>query len=56
MKAAIVRYRPILVIDKLILANNGVSILNRFLISNWSKGLNIVWYINIYKYNVLLQV
>ena len=30
-----------LVIDRFIFPNKGVSILKRFLISNWSKGLNI---------------
>ena len=44
MKAAIVRYNPILVIDRFMFANNGVSILNKFLISNWSSGLSIVMY------------
>lgn len=38
-KAAIVIYNPILVIDKFILSKSGVSILNKFLISNWSRGL-----------------
>ena len=39
-----------LVIDRFILANKGVSILNKFLISNWSRGLIIVSYLNICKY------
>jgi hypothetical protein len=42
IKAAIVMYNPILVIDKFIFANKGVSMLNKFLISNWSRGLIIV--------------
>jgi len=40
-KAAIVIYKPIFVIDKFILSKSGVSILKRFLISNWSRGLII---------------
>jgi len=41
-KAAIIIYSPMLVIDKFILSKSGVSILNKFLISNWSRGLIIV--------------
>jgi len=44
-----------LVIDKLILANKGVSILNKFLISNWSSGLKIVIK-NMCKFTVLQRV
>ena len=36
---AIVRYSPIFVNDRDKLPNIGASILNRFLISNWSNGL-----------------
>lgn len=45
-RLAIVMYNPILVIDKFILPSNGVSILKRFLISNWSRGLIIVSLLN----------
>lgn len=41
-KAAIVIYNPILVIDKFMLSKSGVSMLNKFLISNWSRGLIII--------------
>lgn len=39
--AAIVRYKPILVIEKWILANIGASRLKRSLTSNWSRGLEM---------------
>jgi hypothetical protein len=35
----IVKYKPIFVSDKDKLPNIGASMLNRFLISNWSNGL-----------------
>lgn len=38
-KIPIVRYKPMLVKDICILAKIGASILSKFLISNWSKGL-----------------
>lgn len=40
-KAPIVKYNPILVKDKCKLPKIGASKLNKFLISNWSKGLVI---------------
>jgi len=41
IKAPIVRYKPILVKDMCKLPNIGASKLNKFLISNWSRGLII---------------
>ena len=38
----IIKYIPIFVKDIDKLPNMGASMLNKFLISNWSKGLNIV--------------
>ena len=45
IRAAIVKYSPILVIDKWRLAKMGASKLKRSLISNWSNGLDMhVWF------------
>ncbi len=44
IKTPIVKYNPIFVKDICKLANIGASKLNKFLISNWSKGLEISVY------------
>ena len=41
IKAEIVKYNPMLVNEKLVSPNIGASILNKFLIENWSKGLKL---------------
>lgn len=41
MKPPIVKYNPIFVNDMWILPNIGASKLKKFLISNWSNGLDI---------------
>ncbi len=48
IKTPIVKYNPIFVKDICKLANIGASKLNKFLISNWSNGLQI----SVYKFDL----